>query len=103
MSEIVAPHRPAIDEIPARHAIPPDDRDPLVAERPPIAIPPAFYRDDDVPPPPPDDPHWREWPHNNDREPVSRLILIGLPVAIGALGVFHILAILLVMHFSGLY
>jgi hypothetical protein len=66
-------------------------------------IPPAYYRDFDEPPPPPDDPHWREWPHHNDgREPVSRLLLIGIPVAVGVLGVLHVMAILVVLRLSGM-
>jgi hypothetical protein len=66
-------------------------------------VPPAFYRDYDEPPPPPDDPHWREWPHNNDgREPVSRLLLIGIPLAVGVLGVLHVMAIMVALSMSGL-
>lgn len=85
-------------EIPARH-----DYIPPVEPPGPSDIPPAFYRDDEVPPPPPGDPHWREWPYNQGPEPIPRSILIGLPLVIGAVGVFHIMAILLVLHFSGLY
>lgn len=89
---------------------PPAEHMPALEPPRSIDIPPAFYRDDAVPPPPPDDPHWREWPQHDGPdpshdgpEPIPRGILIGLPVALGALGVLHILVILLVLHCSGLY
>ena len=63
-------------------------------------VPPAFYRDADVPPPPPDDPHWREWPHGNDGEPVPRWLLYGLPAFLAVAGVFHVMIILVVLNLS---
>jgi len=64
-------------------------------------VPPAFYRDAQEPPP--DDPHWREWPHGSDREPVPRFLLIGVPLFLGVFGSLHILIILLVLRLGGLY
>ncbi|HVC83453.1 MAG TPA: hypothetical protein VNL35_23430 [Chloroflexota bacterium] len=64
-------------------------------------IPPAFYRDAGEPPP--GDPHWREWPTGPNREPVPRVLLIGIPILLGVLGVLHIAVILLVLRLSGLY
>jgi hypothetical protein len=63
-------------------------------------VPPAFYRDADLPPPPPDDPHWHEWFHGNDREPVPRWLVYGLPVFLFVAGVFHIMIILVVLNMS---
>jgi hypothetical protein len=72
-----------------------------VAEAQRIAeIPPAFYRAAEEPPPPPHDPHWREWFHGNDREPVSHLILLAIPICLAVLGVLHILLVLFVLYLS---
>ncbi len=99
MPAVETPIRRITGGLPAPYDAEPDDRDAVGAGRS-IDIPPAFYRDADVPPPPPDDPHWREWYHGNDREPVSRLILLGLPICLAILGVLHILLILLILHLS---
>ena len=63
-------------------------------------VPPAFYRDADLPPPPPDDPHWREWFHGHDREPVPRWLLYGLPAFLAVAGVLHVMIILVVLNLS---
>ncbi|MGH2344798.1 MAG: hypothetical protein ACRDG4_06200 [Chloroflexota bacterium] len=67
----------------------------------PADVPPAFYRDAQEPPP--GDPHWREWPHGGDREPVPRFLLVGVPLFLGVFGSLHILIILLVFRLGGLY
>jgi len=64
-------------------------------------IPPAFYRDAGEPPP--GDPHWREWPNGENREPVPRFLLVGVPLFLGVFGSLHILIILLVLRLGGLY
>jgi hypothetical protein len=63
-------------------------------------VPPAFYRDADLPPPPPDDPHWREWFHGHDGEPVPRWLLYGLPAFLAVAGVVHVMIILVVLNLS---
>ena len=82
-------------EMPIRH---PSDDSPVSYRG--ADVPPAFYRDADLPPPPPDDPHWREWFHGHDREPVPRWLLYGLPAFLAVAGVFHIMIILVVLNLS---
>jgi hypothetical protein len=85
------PELPAHEETPSapwwEYALPPE-------------IPPAFFGADDPPPPPPDDPHWQEWPHDGEHEPVSRFWIIGLPLVVGIVGVLHILMILVVLMYT---
>jgi hypothetical protein len=101
VSTTETPMQQTANVLAAPDTVPRDSHDLLEAPNR-IEVPAAFCRDEIGPPPPPDDPHWREWPPYHDGEPVPRLLLIGVPVAMGVLGVFHILLILIVLRASGL-